>query len=352
MKASSLLVGVLALLSPPAAWAQGAPQSPRPRGPAGVPAGAAQGMTPPPHVTPARPTVPGRPTRGTTSPAGGSVRAGATETERNDVPETAGGEERRSASASPTAGQTVPHDRLDPHPFPSDGRPVTVMVGGEIVISAEPPPLRATTPSRTDGLLDDDRPRLPRIPRDTPEAAAASWRRRLALGGTFGIGSPVGLIGAFLEYNPISRIGIALGGGLGGNFGPALALSGYVRPFFLGRWAPVLGVGYSMNFTPGRYFFDAMIAPAMRVPSVSHWLNFEAGVEYRSPRGLLLRGAVGHNVMLNTGQFWNVEVPGMYGPPDSSLIGFDPISAADAHDRGEAMHFMYFHVDLGYIFNL
>lgn len=183
---------------------------------------------------------------------------------------------------------------------------------------------------------------------DTPEALANIWSRRLALGGTFGIGSPLGVLGAFVEYNLSRLIGLTTGVGIGGTFGPAIAAGAYVRPTTWGRWAPVVGLGYSMNFTPGRFFND----PYIRAPGLSHWTNLEAGMEYRSPRGVLFRMMLGHTIMLNTGDFTNQDYMGRYGPLNGPNVGFDPVSAADAHDEGMALHFTYFHVDLGFLFNL
>src|SRR5262249_51194601 len=158
-----------------------------------------------------------------------------------------------------------------------------------------------------------------------------------------GVGAPLGFVGAYFEWNLSRLVGLTAGAGFGGTFGPALALGTYIRPAQWGRWAPVLGGGYSVNFTPGGYVRD----PQITGPTVSNWLNGEAGIEYRSPRGVLFRTMVGYTMLLNTGDFTNHDFDGHYGPASGPSIGNNPVSAADAHDRGQVLHFPFVHIDLG-----
>jgi hypothetical protein len=75
-------------------------------------------------------------------------------------------------------------------------------------------------------------------------------------------------------------------------------------------------------------------------------------MEFRARNGIFLRFAVGYTVMLNTGAFTNRDFGGYYGELGHSVVGFDPVSAADAHDNGVAMSFLFTHVDLGGLLNL
>jgi hypothetical protein len=145
-------------------------------------------------------------------------------------------------------------------------------------------------------------------------------------------------------------LGFTAGFGVGGTFGPAIALGANVRPLRFGRVGLYAGLALSANF---------VLAPnspdGLRTPTASWWLDPEIGLEYRARNQFFLRIGVGWGVMLNTGDFRNVDVPGMYGPslaihPSSRLP--DPIAAADAHDRGAAMNLPFIHVDLGYVTGL
>jgi hypothetical protein len=202
----------------------------------------------------------------------------------------------------------------------------------------------------------------PALPEDNPARIAASWQRRFAILASFGIGSPLGVLGAAIEYNFGPVIGASVGAGVGGWFGPAIAFEGYVRPIRWGRWAPFLGVGYSFNFTPGQYTDPNS---GLNASSLSHWLNAEIGMEYRSFRGVLFRFGLGNALLMNTGDFTNVDftpsafgagpsgcfsAASHYGPCSNHSVGFDPVTAADAHDEGHVLDFAYFHLDLGYTF--
>lgn len=182
---------------------------------------------------------------------------------------------------------------------------------------------------------------------DTPEAIAASWNRRFAIGATVGVGSPLGLAGAWLDVNVSRWVGITGGAGLGGTFGPAVGFGIQGRLGFWDRWGVYTGIGLSTNFTLQQY----LTHPALRAPSNSWWTNFEAGVEYRARSGVLVRGGVGYALLLNTGDFENRESMGYYGPRGNVAVGYDPVSAADAHDQGLAFGMLYTHLDVGYLFD-
>lgn len=198
-----------------------------------------------------------------------------------------------------------------------------------------------------DDLFEDTGPavrvhRTQRVPSGESRAAiAALWARHVGLGATVGIGSPLGLFGAFVDVNVVPAFGLTLGGGAGGTFGPALGATANFRPLRAGRFAGYVGAGVSTNFLPDAYRNSASI----QVPANAWWFNVEVGAEYRSASGLALRLGVGLAPLLNTGAFTNVEYRNFYGPQSNTDVGWDPVSAADAHDVGRALTVPYVHLD-------
>ncbi len=179
------------------------------------------------------------------------------------------------------------------------------------------------------------------------------YRRVGSIAASIGVGSPVGYVGIVAEVHASRNWTAGLGFGSGGTFGPGLAMYFVARPLLFERWAFATGFGFSTNFTPAVSSADYTL---LRVPIASFWWNPELGIEYRAPQGFYVRSMLGYAVMLNTGTFTNQfgTAPfggGMrYGPYDSPAVGFAPVSAADAHDVGRAMHFAFFHVDVGFAF--
>jgi hypothetical protein len=212
-----------------------------------------------------------------------------------------------------------------------------------------PEPFAATDPGDEDLAEDEDLVTVSR-PAAAVEAARravdALWRRHLGIGLTVGCGSPIGLFGVFAEADFHPAFGLTFGGGAGGTFGPSIAVGAVTRPFRAGPFAPVLGLSYSTNFTPAQYRSD----PSLAAPANSHWLNIELGGELRLARGIALRLGVGWAIMLNTGEFTNQQVGPQYGPLSNVAVGWDPVSAADAHDEGHALGFPFVHLDASYFF--
>jgi hypothetical protein len=182
--------------------------------------------------------------------------------------------------------------------------------------------------------------------------------RSVVVGGSFGLGAPLGWLGVFGQYNPSSLWGIQLGGGLGG-FGPAMSVMGLVRPAITEDSALSLGLGLSGNLTPS----SARDFPDRELPAVSQWLNAEVATEWRVLGGRLLRFGVGHTWLLNSGSFRcravstdtlgacqagsETTVPGWAPYKDG---GVDPFQAVVAHEQGVFTHFWYAHVDFAAIF--
>jgi hypothetical protein len=215
-----------------------------------------------------------------------------------------------------------------------------------IEITAAPP---VASPVATTPVPDAPAPTLPTPPRaasDSPEAIEASWKKRWMGGVTVGVGSPLGLVGAWVGLNLSRHVDLTAGLGIGGSFGMAMALGVDWRPWIIGRWAVYGGAGLSMNFTPDEWRDH----PALQAPERSGWLNLEVGAEYRAAGGAFFRAGIGHAVMLNTGEFTHQEFDGSYGPAFYTGTGNDPVGAADAHDEGRAFSTFFLHLDVGMMF--
>ena len=116
-----------------------------------------------------------------------------------------------------------------------------------------------------------------------------------------GIATVVGLFGATVSFDPISRL--SLGAGFGANTsGVQLAAFARVRPLvFTGRrWARLHAVGLELGYSTGP--FRDYLAPAGDGPDESlstysydrvHWLQPQITYETRSYRGFNLLGGVG-----------------------------------------------------------
>jgi hypothetical protein len=261
------------------------------------------------------------------------------------------------ALARPAHGQTPPSEQditievpaappsaPPPQPSAPSEQDITIEITAPPPGASAPPPAQpapAVTPTPTEPV---QQPR----PSDSAEAIAASWNRRFLAGLSVGVGSPLGAAGAWVGVNASRAVDFTAGVGLGGTFGPALALGFDWRPFFFGRWALYGGAGISVNFTPSSYRGDRFLA----APSNSWWMNLELGGEYRAASGVALRLGLGHAIMLNTGEFTNLEFMGQYGRLTGPDAGYDPVSAADAHDEGRAFSMFFVHADLAIAFDL
>jgi hypothetical protein len=185
--------------------------------------------------------------------------------------------------------------------------------------------------------------------------------RSVVVGGSFGLGAPLGWLGAFGQYNPSALWGAQLGGGLG-SFGPAVSAMGLVRPAVTEDSALSVGLGWSGNLTPS----SARDHTDRDLPAVSHWLNAEVSTEWRILGGRMLRFGVGHTWLLNSGGFRcrtgqstdalgacqaasETAVPGWAPYKDGSV---DPFQAVVAHEQGISTHFWYAHIDFGAIIPL
>jgi len=190
----------------------------------------------------------------------------------------------------------------------------------------------------------------------TPPTAAppAGWRNSTVIGLSSGLGSPYGLLGAFVGFFPLQHLQLEVGGGYATSFGPAVAALGRVG-FNPGNSSFLaLGVGVSTNFTDYRYV-DNCESPgngsASRctppgAPSVAEgsanplWLNIEASEDVRLGSSFGGRIAAGVGFLLNPGAF-----PTALGCASDGL-GETPCEVGASQSRGELTWLLHVRLDL------
>ena len=138
---------------------------------------------------------------------------------------------------------------------------------------------------------------------DEPEEApGARWRDRpLAVHGSVGLGTPLGLIGASAEYSAWEWFALEGGAGLG-LAGPQGALSLRVRR----PWTSLALYG-SLGSSVGEF----RVGHAFCLPDSScnyeHvfvvWMNADAGLELRAASGFVFRAFLGAGIVLNRASF-------------------------------------------------
>lgn len=177
----------------------------------------------------------------------------------------------------------------------------------------------------------------------TPAPAPIGWRNSTVLGLSSGLGSPYGLIGAFVGYFPWQQFQLEVGGGYSAGFGPSVAALGRVG-FNPGDSSFLaLGFGLSTNFSDYAYAENCVYpanssvasrcigpaTPRVAIGSASAlWLNFEVSEDVRLNSMLGGRIAAGIGLLLNPGAF-----PTALGCPSDGL-GQTPcgVGASRAND--------------------
>ncbi|MDO9022657.1 MAG: hypothetical protein Q8S73_29800 [Deltaproteobacteria bacterium] len=186
-------------------------------------------------------------------------------------------------------------------------------------------------------------------------APSVGWRNSTILGLSSGLGSPYGLLGAFVGFFPLKHLQLEVGGGYSTGFGPSVAALGRVginpgNSSFL-----ALGIGVSTSFSDFQYAenceYPANSATATRctpsgVPRVAAgsasalWLNVEVSEDVRLGRAFGGRIAAGFGLLLNPGAF-----PAALGCPSEGL-GATPCDVGASRARDEPTWLLHVRVDL------
>lgn len=171
------------------------------------------------------------------------------------------------------------------------------------------------------------------------------FRRTISAGATLGVGSPIGLVGGFVELRPWRAFGVSVGGGLGGSFGPSVATTLLASPVGTRRWALDLEASYSHQFA---YAQGIGLSGGRELPAGSNWISLGVGSEWRPNRTLLLRVAVGYSWLIDTGDHGVLRESEL--PQAEQAVGFlpgtTPVDAARAALAGETLGVWYVHLDV------
>jgi hypothetical protein len=175
------------------------------------------------------------------------------------------------------------------------------------------------------------------------------WSNTLSLGVTFGAGSPLGVLGAFLEYRPIRWVSASVGAGLGGTFGAAVGGTLYVDPIVTRVVALGVGASVSRNFA---YRSGVVVQGFPPIPDHSDWFSIELESQIRPNRGLLVRIGVGYGFLLNGGDY-NIATESELAYLNLPHIPVpSPIDALHAAARHENYGMWFVHLDLAPVWRL
>ena len=186
-------------------------------------------------------------------------------------------------------------------------------------------------------------------------APSVGWRNSTVLGLSSGLGSPYGLLGAFVGFFPLRHVQLEVGGGYSTAFGPSVAALGRVG-FNPGDSSFLaLGVGVSTSFADYQYAenceYPANSTTATRctppgAPRVAEgsasalWLNVEVSEDVRLGGSFGGRIAAGFGLLLNPGAF-----PAALGCPAEGL-GATPCEVGVSRARDEPTWLLHVRVDL------
>ncbi len=192
---------------------------------------------------------------------------------------------------------------------------------------AEPAPPQPASPGHpdVDGAPANETQGPPREP--------DPWATRpFMIEGHLGAGTPVGILGAALDYSPWPVLGVNLGIGLGVS-GPEYAFTSRVRLLRLGRRTHValyLGAGVSAGAYSQPTDIDSFSVDGSQTESaserahfhwdVAYWTNFEAGVEIRLRSGTSLRPYLGVSRLLNPDPTVTVNDVYSGSPPANPVV--------------------------------
>ncbi len=171
------------------------------------------------------------------------------------------------------------------------------------------------------------------------------FARTVLFGATVGVGSPRGFAGGFVELRPWRALGLAVGGGAGGGFGPSLDVTATVAPLGGRAWALGVEGSFSHQFSYGR---SLAMPDGRAMPAGSNWLSAGVSFEVRPSRHLMLRVGAGRAWLVNTRDFGQLDRNELrYAEAQYDVVpGVNPLDANRAALDGETLGVWYVHVDI------
>lgn len=178
-----------------------------------------------------------------------------------------------------------------------------------------------------------------------PRTVRDRFRGTVLIGATVGVGSPRGLAGGFIELRPWRALGVSVGGGAGGGFGPSLDVTALLAPIGGRLWALGVEGSYSHQFSYGA---GLSMPDGRAMPTGSDWLSAGVTFELRPSRSLMIRVGVGRAWLMNTDDFGVLSRNELaYAESLYSVVpGVNPLDAARASLDGETLSMWYAHFDI------
>ena len=168
----------------------------------------------------------------------------------------------------------------------------------------------------------------------------------LTFGFSNGVGSPRGLLGAFIEYRPWPALAVAAGTGLGGSFGAAVDGTLTLSPIGGQSWRSDLTGAFSRQFS----YLRLGVPDGRSLPMQSNWISAGAAVEFRTEGGTMFRIGAGRAFLLDTasyGAFSANEISYVQARAPS-IPGATPLDAAASALRGDAFGVWFACVEIGF----
>lgn len=178
-----------------------------------------------------------------------------------------------------------------------------------------------------------------------PRTVRDRFRGTVLIGATVGVGSPRGFAGGFIELRPWRALGVSVGGGAGGGFGPGLDVTALLAPIGGRLWALGLEGSYSHQFSYGA---GLSMPDGRAMPTGSDWLSAGVTFELRPSRSLMIRVGVGRAWLMNTNDFGVLTRNELaYAEALYNVVpGVSPLDAARASLDGETLSMWYAHFDI------
>ena len=172
----------------------------------------------------------------------------------------------------------------------------------------------------------------------------------LTLGISNGVGSPRGILGAFVEYRPWPAVGVAIGTGLGGSFGAAVDGTVLLSPFGGRSWRFDVTGSFSRQFS----YLRLGVPDGRSLPMQSNWISVGGAMEFRTEGGTMFRIGAGRAFLLDTSSY------GVFSANEVSFVqsrapaipGATPLDAAQAALRGDAFGVWFASVEIGFSIGL
>jgi hypothetical protein len=175
------------------------------------------------------------------------------------------------------------------------------------------------------------------------------WTQTIAVGGSGGVGGPLGLVGVFVEYRGWRYASLSVGVGAGGSFGPSAGATLSVDPISLRGFSLGVAVNASANLSIIR---GEVIPTRPELPAWTAWVGAEAQMQFRPSRSTFFRLGGGYQWLLEVQRFRIASEDELANVMAPKLPFFTPFDAVVAAARGQSFGVPFVHLDLGIYWSL